>query len=323
MRNNEEFSDYSQRSGAGNQPVMLISQLMQHAATMHHMDDMLQWLSNAVVQCVGTGAVQIWAMQGYSSGRYSAEIRATSENLSFPRQVYATSAFAGSIEGIFDKCIPYEKRSALSIPVTTIFPSSLANFFVQYRMLYWSCFYINSSDLLPPMQQGQTAEKFATPLRLLVSLFTQQSLPENALRAITFLLGQSLRIAKSRALFSVITDAPVKSHASSSQKTGKPNAHLLDLIPRRVQQEVIQQETNPFAHTTVIADKKARRLYFSIDGEKNIAELIDATDLDQPSMSGALQYLLKQRYIQLFEPRGQQVEDSLFSSLFNQFEAQH
>jgi hypothetical protein len=317
MRNNEEFSDHSNRSGAASQPVVLISQLMQHATTMHHMDDMLQWVSNAVVQCVGAGAVQIWAMQGYPSGRYIAEIRATSENLSFPRPVYASSAFAESIEGVFDKCLLYEKRSASSIPVTTIFPSSLANVLVQYRMLYWSCLYISSSDLLPPMQKGQTPEKMATPLRLLVSLFTQQSLQENGLRAITFLSGQSLRIAKSRELFSVISDVPVKSRSSSSQTTGKLNAHLLTLIPRRVQQVVIQQENNPFANAVVIADKKARRLYLSIDGKKNVAELVSYTDLDQSSMSEALQYLLKQGHIQLVEYGGQQVEDSMFSSLFN------
>jgi hypothetical protein len=62
----------------------------------------------------------------------------------------------------------------------------------------------------------------------------------------------------------------------------------------------------------VIADKRARQVYFAIDGKRNIAEVLKAARIEKEALASALRFLLNEQLIDLFEPDGKAVESSLF-----------
>lgn len=82
------------------------------------------------------------------------------------------------------------------------------------------------------------------------------------------------------------------------------------LIPHRCQEADLMVSNN--LRSVVIANKHARHLYAAIDGRRNIYELRVLTHLNMEEVSRALQLLLVQHRIQLYEPGGQPVESSLF-----------
>src|SRR6266436_6354166 len=81
----------------------------------------------------------------------------------------------------------------------------------------------------------------------------------------------------------------------------EPRLALHRLIPRRDEDANLMSSSNPLSGSVVISDKQARRLYASIDGRKNVAELCAAMNLALEEVSKALQILLAQRLIHLDE----------------------
>lgn len=69
---------------------------------------------------------------------------------------------------------------------------------------------------------------------------------------------------------------------------------------------------NPFARTSFITDKQARRLHAAIDGKKSIGELCRSTGMDMKSISGALQTLLKMQRVELLDADGRPVNPTRF-----------
>jgi hypothetical protein len=83
---------------------------------------------------------------------------------------------------------------------------------------------------------------------------------------------------------------------------------LADIIPARSQDLQRYQAANPFACASVIADKKARRLYSAVDGCRNVAELARITCLAQKELVQALRYLFQQQKIEFYTSGGEHVE---------------
>jgi len=101
--------------------------------------------------------------------------------------------------------------------------------------------------------------------------------------------------------------APVTS-ASTPQVQVKPV--LSELIPRRVLGKDALRTRNPFAPSPLARDKQASRLYAVIDGKKTVAQLSVVTRLETKEITRALQVLLKENYIQIYEASGKLVESS-------------
>jgi hypothetical protein len=76
-------------------------------------------------------------------------------------------------------------------------------------------------------------------------------------------------------------------------------------IPRRKQDANLLLSENPFAGKASISDKKARRLHAMIDGRTNVADLASATGMNAKEIYIALQILLDQQRIELYDPNGQ------------------
>ena len=82
------------------------------------------------------------------------------------------------------------------------------------------------------------------------------------------------------------------------------------LVPRRT----ADAASNPLTLAIAIPDKNARILYAAIDDHKPVGELANMTHLTSAEIYQALQILLEQQRIQLYEPgaNGKFVDSRLF-----------
>lgn len=305
--------DPSFSSKEGGRPVALIVQLMQQTRNMHHVDEVLLWLADAMVKYLSIPVVQFWMSQKYDTGKDQAEPRASASlHRSLPRQVLLNAQIAELVERLLR-----EQHGTMPLPVTSAFPSPQANWLGQYQLYYWAGYFMKSDLFVPPATGKPTQGKIATPLRMVVSLFTEHPPSQHLLRATNFVLEQSIRVMTERKLLSSMPPA-ITNLANLSTNTGPPphtQISLTDVIPCRIENIAKLQASNPFANALVIPEKDARRLYSAIDGEKNVVELAQITHLDTQDMIDTLLYLVRLRQIRFQDPEGNPIESSLLFSL--------
>lgn len=303
----------SSSSKEGGRPVALIVQLMQQTRNMHHVDEVLLWLADAMVKYLSIPVVQFWVSQKYDTGKDRVEPRASASLYrSLPRQVHINGQVAELVERLLR-----EQHGTMFLPATGAFSSPQASWLGQYQLYYWAGCFMKSDLFVPPATGKPTQGKIATPLHMAVSLFTEHPPSQHLLRATNFVLEQSIRIMTERKLLSSVP--PVITNLANLANTAKPSQHtqlsLTDMIPCRAQDVEQLQANNPFASALVIHDKDARRLYSAIDGQKNIVKLAQITHLDTQDMSNALLYLIRLRQIRFQDPEGNPIESSLLFSL--------
>jgi CheY-like chemotaxis protein len=102
----------------------------------------------------------------------------------------------------------------------------------------------------------------------------------------------------------------IRSTISSTPQESVPPA-LLELMPRRVSNQVAMRTSSPFARTPAIEDDRAYRLYVAIDGRKTLAELAAVTGLEAKTVTGAIRALLKENRVRMYDAAGQPVESTL------------
>jgi hypothetical protein len=306
MANNEDGIQ-SQRVGGGNQQLVIITQLLQMSVNMRHIDEMFLWLSHIIGQRLNVDVMQFWTYQANIHGQYSAELRAAaSQNTLFPLHVVNNAQIGEVVRDLL-----VEQSGANPQPVTNLFSSRQADLLMRYNLHYWASFFLGSSDLLPPpMSSEPTHGAVPTPLAMVVSLFTQQMPHPSLLPTIKRISEHALSVAKNRGLLSRGENLSLDSLAHNR---AQPKQFAFnELIPQWASDVQAMQADNPFAEAVVISDKRARQLYFSIDGKKSIAELAESNRMDQQEFNSALQILLKQKHIRLHDPNGKAVDSSRF-----------
>ncbi len=307
---NNEGSMQSERIGSGNQQLVIITQLLQMSVNMRHIDEMFLWLSHIIGQRLNVDVIQFWTYQANIHGQYSAELRAAAgQNTLFPLQV-VNNAQVGEI--VRDLLV--EQSGANPQPVANIFSSRQADLLMRYNLHYWASFFLGSSDLLPPpMSSELTHGAVPIPLAMATSLFTQQMPHPSLLPTIKRILEHALSVAKNRGLLSRGANPSLDSLAHN--RAQPKHFAFNELIPQWAPDVQAMQADNPFADAVVISDKRARKLYFAIDGKKSIAELAESNHMDHQEFRSAVQYLLKQKHIRLYDPDGKTVDSSKFFEL--------
>ncbi len=299
MESMESLSQPLNQSRENVQPVRIISQLMQSAASMYHMDELFLWMANTFVQQLGVSAVQFWVTQAYMGGKYHIELRSVaSQNPSLSQDTYTNPWITALVKRMFT-----ERRGMTSVDIAHVLTPYQANTFTRYNLHHWTSSFLETRELLPLTEHESSQEKIPTPLNMVVSFFTQQPPEQHQLRAVSFILDQSLRIAISRKLLTS-TWQPLSAEPPIQQQ-------LARLVPQQIHNAKIEQSRNPFADAVVIAEKKARQLYFLIDGYRNVTELMQLMCFSQKEIAETLQFLFQQHYIHLYEPGGQLVDPTL------------
>jgi hypothetical protein len=103
-----------------------------------------------------------------------------------------------------------------------------------------------------------------------------------------------------------------KTVRAESAPVPQQHAHpeFAKLVPRRVANWEAMRTSSPFAHTVIITDAHASHLYAAIDGRKTITQLAFVTGLETKEVLKALDVLLKENSIQIYNLTGQLVENT-------------
>jgi hypothetical protein len=290
----DDFSSYDSSSNEGMRPVVLVSQLLQRVVNIRHIDELLMWIANTMIQSQGLDSVQIWAAQARTAGTLYIKLRASAnQQFSQERGVTESAKVAALIEHMLR-----EKRGIQSIPVTKFFSQYQATMLIQQNYRYLTAYFVSRDVLLPPVQKGTQEGEIPTPLQMVFSFFTPQPLQASQTRAIRFLVEQSLRIAISHELLSTQAQQLSGSRSRTSiSSEGDLQAAFAHLIPARTETEEIEQAENPFNKAVILSEKKTREIYSLIDGKKNIVELANLTSMSQKEVLDALQSLIAQGHV--------------------------
>ena len=308
--------DNSSQPNIGRGQSLVSTQLLKVAINMRHIDELFLWLAQVIVQNFDAQVVQFWATQSTRSGQYFIQLRTmVSQDTSLPQHVVTNNQVIAVAERILT-----ERSNYLLQPTGGIFPPYQASLLTRYGLNYFFSYFLSGNILLPPASNETSGESLPTPLAIASMLFLRQALSQNQLATIRLNTEQALAVAAYRGLL-------LPSHASGRipavsngihQEIGvaaaQQNAHLTleRLVPRRLEDANFMTTSNPLTFSAVISDKSARRLLAAVDGSKNVDELCLALNMDSREAYRALQILLDQHRIELYEPGGEPADKSLY-----------
>jgi len=296
MMDNRGIGDNSSQRNVSRHQFAVTTQLFKAATTMHHIDELFLWLCRAVVQTFSVQVVQIWATQTEYNGQNFTQLRTiVHQDNSLPEHVTVNNQVAAFAEYM----LSLRRDYTLDIMGKT-FSQHQATLLGRYGLHYCSGYYLSSNGLLPPTSTDLSPESVPTPLAAAVLLFLQQSLLPEQQGSIGLILRQAVQLAGNRGL--LLLGLP--------QQRSVPA--LSELIPHRHEDAELMKSSNPLAGSDIISDKRARRLYVAIDGRKSLEELSATTHMNTKEVNAALQILLTQHRVQLYDSEGQRVDRSLF-----------
>jgi len=318
--NNRGTGGNSSPANLGRGQSLASTQLLKAATNMRHIDELFLWVAHAIVQNFDAQVVQLWATQTNRTGQYFIQLRTmVRQDTSLPQHVVTNNQVVAVAERILS-----ERRNYLLQPAGSVFPPYQANLLARYGLNYFFSYFLSSNTLLPPPSNEASGENLPTPLALTVMLFLRQTPSQNQLSAIRLSSEQTLAVAAYRGLL-------LPSHASSGRlpavSNGTPQQvsvapqensllSLEQLVPRRLEDANFMTTSNPLTFSAAISDKSARRLLAAIDGSKNLEELRVSLNMDGKEAYRALQILLDQHRIELYEPGGEPADRSLYFQSF-------
>jgi hypothetical protein len=316
--NNSEIGDNSSSQNISRQQVTVVTQLFRTMSSIHHIDELFQWLAYAFVQRFDIQLIQFWTNYVNPFGQLTFQLRtAVSQDPSLPQQVAANDQVAFLAQRIAN-----ERRRYNPQPVDGIFPYYQANILRRYGLNYCGGFQMSSNRLLAPPNDPYSQERPSTFFAMTTLLFLRQIPHMDLLPATANVMEQAMEMAGNRGLLlpahanqSPISQAQVQTQAPLPQKTPLPQEVPLplgELIPQRKQDDSVMLSSNPFANSAIITDRQARRLYAAIDGQATLADLCNTTGMNIKDASDALQKLLAQQRVELHDPGGRPVNASLY-----------
>ena len=297
LERNGIMSFTTQQPGSGSRPIALVSQLRQQALQMQHIDDLFVWVTHTMVEQWQIPLIQIWATQAYTTGNVRLELRTTaSQDAALPTGVHANQHIADIVKPLLR-----EKRGTMSQPTTSVFSSAQVEALARYGLHYWTGYFLGNTLLLPPRKEAVGA-KTATPLCIMLSLFSHQQPTERLGRALDFTFHNVLLVAANRGF---LTPPSGQTHTSTSNESAPPA--LDTLIPQRAEDIEAMKTGNPFANAIVLPDKRTRQLYSLINGQRDVATLASLASLEQEEIKETLHFLLQQKHIQLHDVDGKSI----------------
>lgn len=309
MMNHRGYGDNSSQASVSKRRLDMTTYLFKSVPDMGHIDQLFLWLSYAIVQHFSAQVVQFWVAQDDHQGKLFMQARASvSQDNSLPYLVTLNESVAALAKEVLSR------RTDLALDhVSNLFSSYLADLFGRYGLYYCFGVYLNSSRLLSSPSYDLSVESRLLPMEATTLLFFSHPPWPELQKSIHYILKIALQLAETHGLLLSAADtADTRPENKLSPLQQRSLVALSELIPHRREEADLMRSSNLLAGSIVISDKLARRLYAAIDGHKNLQELRAITHLDWKETSLALQLLLTQGHIQLYDPAGQFVDDLLF-----------
>ncbi len=320
--------------------VSITAQLNKTIATMHHIFEVFQWLSHVIVRTYDIQVTQWWEFEPALTNQYTLRLRGMiCQDTSIPQHIFANDRVASMVEQL-----SYSPSGFLQASVDRLCIPYQATLFARYGLHYCSWRSLSSPAFLLPRTASEQGQ--AIPFNIMLVLLAREAVPEDVFAPINHILDQAISIATTYNLLTAVT--PSVSPMQTPQSTSAPSAvlqtpqpttgplvqqtppdatqfarpalatpqstrlDLLQLIPRPLEQTLGANVGGLLVSKPVIADKQARRVYEAIDGKRTLEEIRVKLYMDLHNIFHAVQFLLMQRRIQLYEPNGQLVESSQF-----------
>ncbi len=300
----------TEQPGGGSRPITLVSQLRQHALKMRHIDEMFSWTAQGMVKQWQIPLIQFWAVQGYTTGQFRLELRTFAhQNPSLPASIHANQQVADVVKRLLR-----EKQGMPSLPVRDVFSSSQVEALTSHNLYYWTAYFIENALSFPPKRKA-VPEQIPTPLTMLISLFLQQPPIEPLDRAIDFTFQHCFLVAAKQGFLTPpqeVTPTDTNHAEMDTESSGKQaQDDLSALVPHRAENIEELQISNPFVHATILPDKKTRRVYSLVNGQRDIATITRVAGLTQKEVLEALCLLLQQERIGLRDVKGNSIDADL------------
>jgi hypothetical protein len=297
-------------SDTGKQQFAILTQLLQAAAGMQHINELFLLLATKMVRNLRIEIVQIWTMEATSAYQAPAVLRATAfYDQSIPVHVIDNSHVTTVANDLLKR-----QQAILSQPVGNLFSAYQSRLLSRYGLAYCICCATMSNLPLPSVDSSAALQTSNSPSMVAALLFSAQPRPQHFAITVNQILEQTLLIAKNQGLLQV----PVAREAiTPSSEVLQPQAlpPLHELIPVRMRARESMRSSNPFASAAAISDKRAQAFLSAIDGSKTVAEIAALKRMDGKDMVAALRLLLQQERIQLYTPEGQTVDGELYLKL--------
>lgn len=309
MGNDERFIvqyEGAATGGQGNHQLVILSQLIRQMSVMKQIDEIFIWLAQQFMRRFDVQVVQFWATQQHHSGQRSFALRSyLCKDSALPLGIVNNEQVM-----LFARQLLISHMSSPVQTVDSMFSSYQVMLMKRYHLQYCLGYYMSNDALLKPPGSASAAELLPAPLRMVALFFLPHSPSPRASASIGAILDQALYIAREHGLLLPVgsrqTDEKVGGSAKGSQLVS--TVPLARLIPRRLEQNDWLKSSNPLSGATIISDKQVRRLYKVIDGHKTIAEIAAELQMPLEMIYPALRLLLNERWIQLCEPSGKQVD---------------
>jgi hypothetical protein len=307
--------DFSQVS-ANRRQMALLAQLGKVAASIRTIDDLFFWLASTVVERFDVQVMQLWANQQYRTGQVSTGLRTmVLQDRTLPQQMM-TNRYVEAVASYI-----VNSRNTLTPQRTeSIFQQHQATLLKRYGLYYCCGYFLSSNALLVPANDHLSTEKLPTPLVAAALLILRQPLSFEMQKTIEYTLKQAIQFSESRALLLPSSPVPGIPLTPVSRTLGgyqleplrqQPPIVLDELVLRRKEDASLMSTSNPLTSISPIADKQARRLYTAINGHRSVEELRRITHLTPAEAYKALQVLLVEHRIEVYDVRGQLIDGSL------------
>jgi hypothetical protein len=294
------------------QALAILSLLQKTITSMHHIDELFQWLAAQLIEQCQAEVAEIWAMQANMTGQFALQLRTlVTRDTTLPQHVVVNNHIAEFTTHLFS-----EQRNYPLQAVKQLFSNYPASTLARYGQNYVAGYYFhNTVEQLPPAHQTPPGTGHPAPFTLAILLFQRERRSHDLLATLQILLPQTVLIAKNRGLLAVdpITPLPFSPYAMETPiPQNNPALHLWILIPHRRRENELLMSSNPLSRSVDIADKQARRVYGAIDGRKNMDALRRATGLEAQELMRLMKMLIAQRRVELYEPGGKPVNPAHF-----------
>ncbi len=300
MASHQVLDNSSPQQSRDNQHFVALANLMQVAPTMHHIDDLWLWLTQAMTSRFDIQVAQIWATQ---LGQPIPELRSMAcQDTAFPQNIVINTHIATVAQRLLS-----ERHTSPPQVVDKIFPQYLAILLKRHKLNYSANYFLSSDLLHPPANSSGSAGKVPTPLGITVVIFVRQIPAQDTLPTIGSVCQQALTIASDqRLLLPAETKWGSSLNETNMDFSSPASPALSKLIPHRIENPM----SNPIAASVAISDKLARRLYAAIDDRRNVSELCTLTRLAPQEIYRILQTLVAQQRVQVYESSGRLVDFS-------------
>src|SRR5579884_1868620 len=169
------------------QQMALTAQLFQAVSSMHHIDELFQWLAHAFVRRFNIQLIQFWTNHVSATGQLAAQLRTIArQDASLPDQIAVNEQMQRIAQQFISERMAYDLQS-----VESIFSHYQAILLKRHGLSYWCACFTSGNALLPPRADVLSQRESPAFFAMTTLLFLRQSPQFNIVPAITAILDEA------------------------------------------------------------------------------------------------------------------------------------